>query len=119
MPFVVRRVPFSGTVSTSNVVLVVVLAFVLAACEPVTAPTTATIDILPPPEPIDSTTSTMPTTSTTPPAPERSSEYHGFLPDGTEYTVFIEGVVGESIEFIDAPIVLGVNAIGIGTFPAP
>jgi hypothetical protein len=53
MPFVVRRVPFSGTVSTSNVVLVVVLAFVLAACEPVTAPTTTTIDILTPPEPIE------------------------------------------------------------------
>ncbi len=121
MAFIVHRVPFSGTVSTRNVVLVAVLAFVLAACEPVTAPTTTTIDVLPPPEPIDSTTSTMPTTSTTPPVPERSSEYHGFLPDGTEYTVFVEGVVGGAIEGISAGIVIEVddapNAVGIATFP--
>ncbi len=121
VPFVVRRVPFSGTVSTRNVVLVAVLAFVLAACEPETAPTSTTLDVLPPPEPIDSTTSTMPTTSTTPPAPERSSEYHGFLPDGTEYTIFVEGVVGGAIEGISAGIVIDVdgapNAVGIATFP--
>ncbi len=95
--------------------LAATFCLLIVACEPVTAPTTTTIDILPPPEPIGPTTTTAPTI---PRAPERSSEYHGFLPDGTEYTVFIEGVVGETIQFIDASIVLGVNAIGIGTFPA-
>ncbi len=96
---------------------VALFALLVAACEPTTEPTSTTSEVLPPPDPIGSTTTSLPV-STTQPAPAGSSEYHGFLPDGTEYRVFVEGVVGETIEFIDAPIVLGVQAIGIATFPA-
>lgn len=98
---------------------VALLALFVAACESTASPTSTTTDVLPPPEPIGSTsTSTSLPVTTTAPHSGGPSEYRGVLPDGTEYRVFVEGVVGERIEFIDAPIVLGVQAIGIATFPA-
>jgi hypothetical protein len=119
-PFVVHPVADTATASTRNVVTLLAVVLLLAACEPVSAPpTTTTLGVLPPPDPIESTT-TVPV-STTELAPARSSEYHGFLPDGTEYTVFIEGVVGETTEGVSAGIVIDVdgapNSVGIATFP--
>ncbi len=92
MPFVVHRVPFSGTVSTRNVVVVAVLAFVLAACEPVTAPTTTTttLDVLPPPDPISSSTSTSAPSPATTLEPPRF-RYQGLLPSGTNFSATIPG----------------------------
>ncbi len=90
--FVVHRVPFSGTVSTSNLVLVVVLAFLLAACEPVAVPTTTTLDVLPPPDPIESTT-TVPV-STTEFVPATQETFRGALPDGLDYQVVVSDGIG-------------------------
>ncbi len=66
-------------------IVAVGLLVLLAACEPVTAPTSTT-DVLPPPDPIGPTTSTTPpfTHSTTTSEPSRVT-YQGVLPDGTNF----------------------------------
>ena len=72
-----------------------VFALLVAACTSSTA-TTTTIDPLPPPpSPTGPTTTTL-TPPTTIPVPIRTT-YEGALPDGTTYTVFIEGIPEEEV----------------------
>ena len=87
----------------------------LAACEPTTAPTTTVDPVLPPPDPIASTS------TTTTALPEvRTGTYEGWLPDGTLYLVHIDQLLNGAVEGISAGIVMDVdghpNAIGIADF---
>ena len=72
-----------------------VLVLLAAACTS-NSVTTTTIDLLPlPPSPEGPTTTTL-TPPTTVPEPIRTT-YEGALPDGTTYTVFMEGVPEEEV----------------------
>ncbi len=67
--------------------LAIAVLLMLTACEPVTAPTTTTLDVLPPPDPIESTT-TVPV-STTEFVPATQEVFRGALPDGLDYQVTV------------------------------
>jgi hypothetical protein len=70
----------------------IVVAVMLTACEPVTIPTTTTFDVLPPPDPIESTTTVPVSTTEFVPAPQET--FRGALPDGLDYQVTVTGGEG-------------------------
>jgi len=79
-----------------------VLVLLAAACTS-NSVTTTTIDLLPlPPSPEGSSTTTSPPTTTVP-EPIRIA-YEGALPDGTTYTLFIEGVPEEEVTGFDGVV---------------
>jgi hypothetical protein len=108
--FSVHRVAPAATHCTRNLLLFAVLVF-LAACEPVTAPTSTTSDVLPPPDPIVTTTTTP--VSTTEFVPARQEVFRGALPDGLDYQVILIGSEGPWPIHIEGTFVVEIDGVKV------
>ncbi len=97
-----HRVVPNATISTRNVVALAILALILSACEPVTAPTTiATTTTTLGPLPLPDLNGPPPTTTAPPAIMELPGiQYQGVLPNGTDYATRIPGLREESLTLI-------------------
>jgi len=92
-----------------------VLLFALSACEPTTAPPTQN-DVLPPPDPVESSTSSSAPSQTTSTLELSRFTYQGTLPDGSAFTTTIPGQREETLTLVTGAFnrVTGAHPIPVG-----
>lgn len=84
------------------------LVVLLAACDPVAESTTTTDPVLPPPDGVSSTSSTLPV-STTEFVRATQHDYRGVLPDGVSYTATLLGGEQQELQEIAGDFVVEVD----------